>query len=246
MVADTLSMRDLRQWLCWRTEERDGKPTKIPYSPITGGRASSTTPETWAGYEEAVRACKEEGYTGVGFVFTPEDDLCGVDLDGCLDPLTEEIEPWAWTIIEELDSYTEISPSGKGVHILVRAALPEGRNRKGRFEAYDRGRYFTVTGKHLAGTPQTIEGRQEELRAVVGRVFGEESTNGHAKPVAATELVDNGLSDSEVIQKALAASNGHGSPGYGTETRAVTGAIPRRTWRCAGCWRSGPEETPQG
>jgi len=207
MVADTLNMRGLRQWLCWRSEEREGKPTKIPYSPITGGRASSTSPETWAGYEEAVRACKEEGYTGVGFVFTPEDDLCGVDLDGCLDPLTEEIEPWAWTIIEELDSYTEISPSGKGVHILVRAALPEGRNRKGRFEAYDRGRYFTVTGRHLAGSPQRIENRQEELRCVIRRVFGEENTNGHTMPVAVHEPVANGLSDSEVIQKALAASN---------------------------------------
>ena len=105
--------------------------------------------------QEAVRACKERGYGGIGFVFTPEDDLCGVDLDGCLDPETGEIEPWAWEIIEELDSYTEISPSGTGVHILVRGELPEGRNRKGRFETYDRGRYFTVTGKHLAGTPQS-------------------------------------------------------------------------------------------
>jgi hypothetical protein len=228
MVADTLNMRDLRQWLCWRSEEREGKPTKIPYSPITGGRASSTTPETWAGYEEAVRACKEEGYTGVGFVFTPEDDLCGVDLDGCLDPLTEEIEPWAWTIIEELDSYTEISPSGKGVHILVRAALPEGRNRKGRFEAYDRGRYFTVTGEHLAGTPRVVEGRQEELQSVVRRVFGEDSANGHTKSVAVPEQPDNGLSDDEVVRKALSASNGArfsrlwagDTSGYGSHSEA--------------------------
>ena len=52
MVAGTRNMRDLRQWLCWRSEERDGgKPTKIPYSPLTGQRASSTTPETWAGYQ---------------------------------------------------------------------------------------------------------------------------------------------------------------------------------------------------
>src|SRR5215204_4692565 len=208
MVTDTQSMRDLRQWLVWRSEERDGKPTKIPYSPLTGQRASSTTPETWTGYQEAVRACKEHGYGGIGFVFTPEDDLCGVDLDGCLDPETGEIEPWAQEIIEELDSYTEISPSGTGVHILVRGELPEGRNRKGRFEAYDRGRYFTVTGKHLAGTPQSIESRQEALQSVVRRVFGEENTNGQTKPVAAPEPVDNGLSDSEVLQKALAASNG--------------------------------------
>ena len=153
MVADTEDIRDLRQWLVWRSEGRDGKPTKIPYSPLTGARASSTDPETWTGYQEAVNVCKERGYGGIGFVFTAEDDLCGVDLDGCLDPETGEIEPWAWEIIEELDSYTEISPSGTGVHVLVRGKLPEGRNRKGRFEAYDRGRYFTVTGKHLAGTP---------------------------------------------------------------------------------------------
>ena len=201
-------MRDLRQWLCWRIEERDGKATKVPYSPATGKRADSTLPDTWTGYEEAVSACKEQGYGGIGFVFTGQDDLCGVDLDKCLDPKTGEIEPWAWTIIEELDSYTEVSPSGTGVHILVRGALPKGRNRKGRFEAYDRSRYFTVTGKHLAGTPQTIERRQEELHGVVGRVFGEEGTNGHTKPVAASVQPENGLSDDEAIRRALSASNG--------------------------------------
>ena len=208
MIADTTNMRDLRQWLCWRSEDRDGKPTKIPYSPLTGQRASSTTPGTWAGYEEAVRACEEHEYGGIGFVFTSEDDLCGVDLDSCLDPDTGEIEPWAWMIIEELDSYTEISPSGTGVHVLVRATLLEGRNRKGRFETYDRDRYFTVTGKHLAGTPQTIERRQEELGGVVRRMFGEQSANGHTNPVAAPDRLDNGLSDDEVVRKALSAANG--------------------------------------
>jgi primase-polymerase (primpol)-like protein len=129
-----------------------------------------------------------------------------VDLDKCLDPKTGEIEGWAQEVIEELDSYTEISPPGTGVHILVRGELPAGRNRRGRFEAYDRGRYFTVTGKHLPGSPQSIQSRQEELRSVVRRVFGAESFNGHTKPVAAAEAVDNALSDSKVIQKALAAS----------------------------------------
>src|SRR5829696_5480409 len=228
MVADTLSMRDLRQWLCWRTEERDGKPTKVPYDPGTGEKAESTNPKTWASYEKAVRVCKDNGYEGIGFVFTPDDSRCGLDLDKCLDPGTGEIEGWAQEVIEELDSYTEISPSGTGVHILVRGELRSGRNRKGRFEAYDRGRYFTVTGKHLAGTPQAIECRQEQLRGVVRRVFGEVSTNGHAKPVAATELVDNGLSDTQVIQKALAASNGArfsrlwngDTSGYGSHSEA--------------------------
>jgi hypothetical protein len=224
------NMRDLEQWLCWRQEEREGKPTKVPYSPITGHRASSTNPETWAGYQESLRACKDQGYGGIGFVFTPEDDLCGVDLDGCLDPETGEIEGWAQEVIGELDSYTEISPSGTGVHILVRATLPKGRNRKGRFEAYDRGRYFTVTGKHLAGTPQSIEARQEELRGVVRRVFGEASTNGHTKHVAApaSPTAGNEISDTEVVQKAMSARNGEGfarlwagdTSGYGSHSEA--------------------------
>ena len=208
MVTDTQSMKNLRQWLCWRSEERDGKLTKVPYSPATGRRASSMSPKTWSGYQEAVRACKEQGYGGIGFVFSPEDDFCGVDLDGCLDPETGEIESWAAEIVEELDSYTEFSPSGTGVHVLVRAALPQGRNRKGRFEGYDRGRYFTVTGKHLAGTPQTIESRQEKLQGVVRGVFGEESANSYKALAAVPPSVENGLPDDEVIRRALAASNG--------------------------------------
>jgi hypothetical protein len=208
MMTDTQNIRDLRQWLCWGTEERDGKPTKVPYGPLTGEKASSTDPKTWANYSEAVSAHREHGYHGIGFVFTPEDDLCGVDLDGCLDPETGEIESWAQEIIEELDSYTEISPSGKGVHVLLRARLPEGRNRKGRFEAYDRSRYFTMTGKHLVGTPRAIGSRQEELRRVVERVFGEPSTNGYRVRATAPESLSNDLSDAQIIEKASAADNG--------------------------------------
>ncbi len=228
MVADTLNIKDLRQWLCWRIEERNGKLTKVPYSPRTGQRANSTAPETWGSYDEAVNAYKEHGYDGIGFVFTSDDDLCGVDLDTCLDPEAGEIEAWAWAIIKELDSYTEISPSGTGVHVLVRATLGEGRNRKGRLEAYDRGQYFTVTGEHLAGTPQAIEGRQEQLQSVVCRVFGEDSANGHTKSVAVPVQPDNGLSDDEVVRKALSASNGMrfsrlwagDTSGYGSHSEA--------------------------
>jgi putative DNA primase/helicase len=120
MIAGTQNIRDLRRWVCWRTEERSGKPTKVPYSPLTGKRASSTGSETWASHQEAVKSCREHGYNGIGITFTTEDDLCGVDLDGCLDPETGVIEGWAQEVIEELDSYTEISPSGRGVHVLVR------------------------------------------------------------------------------------------------------------------------------
>src|SRR5215204_6800519 len=209
MVADTLDIRDLRQWLCWRLEEREGELTKMPYSPLTGKKGDSTDPQTWASFSTAVSARREHGHDGIGFVFTPEDDLCGVDLDKCLDSETREMEGWAQEIIDELDSYTEISPSGTGVHVLVRGTLPPGRNRKGRFEAYDRGRYFTVTERHLAGTPQSIEARQEQLERVVKRVFGSspaESENGHSTNGSAPK--PNSLTDDELVRKASFASNG--------------------------------------
>jgi hypothetical protein len=206
MITETQNIRDSRQWLCWRIEERDGEPTKVPYSPLTNTKADSTNPETWASYPEAVKACKEGEYDGIGFVFTPGDDLCGIDLDHCIDLETGEIEGWAREIIEELDSYTEISPSGRGVHVLLRGSLPAGRNRKGRFEAYDRGRYFTVTGRHLAGTPRNIEDRQEQLESVVGRKLGEpESPNRHKEFGLG---FTSSLSNEEIIERAGTAANG--------------------------------------
>jgi hypothetical protein len=206
MTTKTQNIQDLRQWLCWRIEEREGKPTKVPYSPLTGKKASATDSGTWASYSEAVEAYREHGYGGIGLVFSEDDPFCGVDLDDCLNPKTGEIEAWAQEIIEELDSYTEVSPSGRGVHVLVRGELPPGRNRKGKFEAYDKGRYFTVTGRHLDGTPKTIENRQEQLRSVVRRVLGEpESSNGHK--ASNFEFVSE-LSDEEIVEKASTADNG--------------------------------------
>ena len=206
MIAETKNIRDLRQWLCWRIEEREGKPTKVPYSPLLGEKASTTDPQTWASYSEAVEAYGEHGYSGIGLVFSEDDPFCGVDLDGCLNPETGEIEGWAQEIIEELDSYTEVSPSGRGVHVLVRGELQPGRNRNGRIEMYDRGRYFTVTGRHLAGTPNSIESRQEQLTSLARRVFGELEgvNNGHKTPTP--EFV-SALSDEEIIEKASAAGN---------------------------------------
>ena len=66
MTTKTQNIRDLRQWLCWRIEERDGKPTKVPYSPLTGEKASTTDPGTWTTYPEAVEAYTEHGYCGIG------------------------------------------------------------------------------------------------------------------------------------------------------------------------------------
>lgn len=150
----------LRQWVDWRAENG----SKIPYTPGIGRRASVNDPDTWGSLEE----------TGDqrGFVFTENDQYAGVDLDGCRDPATGEITGRAREIVKRMNSYTEISPSGKGLHVIVslkdKSGFRAGVKRDG-VEVYTAARYFTVTGWHLEGTPRAIEERQTELEELSGQ-----------------------------------------------------------------------------
>jgi primase-polymerase (primpol)-like protein len=164
------------QWVAWQLETRSGRPTKVPCSPRVAGRANVTDPTDWVSYEEAKRFQRENCLAGVGYVFSGDDPYTGVDLDDCREPNTGTLEPWADYIVRQLDSYTEVSPSGTGVKIWVRASIRGDRHRTGHIEMYDHSRYFTVTGQHLPGTPTTIEDRQTQLDELYRDLFGYVST----------------------------------------------------------------------
>jgi putative DNA primase/helicase len=143
-------MTTYHSWVCWRYEQHNGeeKPTKVPYDPLSGLRASSTDSRTWRSFEEACVALGNSGYDGIGFVFSSGDPYTGIDLDRCRDPETGNIKPWAQEVIDTFDSYTEVSPSGTGVHIITAAALPAAcRKKQGSVETYSMRRFFTVTGQ---------------------------------------------------------------------------------------------------
>ncbi len=140
-------LRRRPQWIVWKLEERDGEPTKIPYIAGGVGRAKSTDMLTWRSFEEAVQALESGRYDGVGFVFCSGDPFAGVDLDKCRNPHTGELEEWAAEIVEAFGGYAEASPSGTGVHIIVRGKAPN--KKRGRVEAYSSERYFTMTGRVL-------------------------------------------------------------------------------------------------
>jgi putative DNA primase/helicase len=150
-IPDRLTERP--QWVCWRLETRDGKPTKVPYTPGTRRRASTTDLMTWATFDEALAAYEagELPYDGIGFVFCSADPFIGVDLDDCRNLHTGSVEPWAQEIIDTFagEGYVEASPSGKGVHIIVEGVLKEGA-RRGPVEMYGQDRFFTVTGEKIA------------------------------------------------------------------------------------------------
>ena len=161
-------------WLCWQNEEREGKSTKVPWSPNAERHASSTDPSTWNTRAVAERSALANGRTGIGIMLAPLGEgrhLGGIDLDGCIAD-DGSLSPWAHEIIARVGSYTEISPSGQGVKIYFaydqRETLPEpkgwrsnvhigaptnGGDKRPGIEFYLSRRYFAVTRnvfKHYA------------------------------------------------------------------------------------------------
>ena len=149
-------LRAEARWVCWRREERDGKTTKIPVCAANGRMAKSTDPATWATFDEAVAAVGRWRCDGVGFVFGPDRAYTGLDLDHVLvDGALDAAYRW---VVEQAGTYTEVSPSGDGLHLIFRGRKPDWaqRSRKGQLggrvvEMYDRDRYFTVTGAVFEG-----------------------------------------------------------------------------------------------
>lgn len=215
---------DLKQkenWLCWKYEERDGKKTKIPINPKTGQYASSSDPETWATFEQAQEHNKTNPETdGIGVVFGEDDFVAGIDLDNVRDPDTGELEPWAVDVIKRADSYTEVSPSGTGIHILLYGMLPEnGRTRakqestlncfeESEIEMYDSGRFFTVTFDHIDVSTLNVYQRKTELVDIHEDYLARDEPETEQNTTTEPTEGELDLSDQELIEKAKNAENG--------------------------------------
>src|SRR5262249_30307262 len=145
-------LKALPYWISWRPVPNGTRTEKIPTDPVTGQNIDHTNPDNWLEYITAGTTAVEH-QVGIGFEFTKTNDLTGIDLDKCRDLHTGEIAPWASAIVRLLNSYTEISVSGTGLHIIVSGTLPKGRRKRGAIEAYDDGRFFAITGNRLPETP---------------------------------------------------------------------------------------------
>ena len=157
------------------------------------------------------------GIGGIGFVLSPDDPYCIVDLSGCRNPETGEIEPWARGVIDRLNSYTELSPSGLGVHIILRGRLPgSGRSIKrgtGKVQLRGERYFFTMTGQHMAGTPTAIRGRKRELSALYFETYswGRKTPQGPGPSPGAPDKTHGTLSQEELMQLAgTMRRQGHG------------------------------------
>jgi hypothetical protein len=162
-------LRALPNWVLWRYERRGETWTKVPLR-AGGGAAKSDDPSTWTTFEDARRAFEaSKNADGIGFVFDGT-GIVGIDLDNAIDD-AGAVKPWARAIVESLASYTETTPSGRGLHVLARGSW-EGRGVRrprgdGEVETYQVGRYFTMTGRRVGEFPASIEDRTDRIRALI-------------------------------------------------------------------------------
>ena len=187
-----IELRELNRWVLYRLtwDSKRGKYDKRPFNARTGGFAQSNNPNTWCDFETALGVV--DLYDGLGFMLG--DGIFGVDIDG-----VELDDPVVREVLTTLNSYAEISPSGKGIHVICLGKKPQGACRRGNFECYEKGRFFTVTGKRI-GNSSTLRDCTETIKPLHAKYLARQEKNILTTPTH----IGGGepLSDGEVIEKA--------------------------------------------
>ncbi len=218
------SLREKAQWVLSTAD-------KIPLQP-NGKPAKSNDPATWSTFDEVMAVADQ--FSGIGFVFSADDDLCGIDCDGCIGP--NGFEPWAWDIITKFGTYAEISPSGTGVKLFCRGKLPNGKGRskkltdvvqvcdkKPGIELYDRTRMFCVTGRRIADVFGDVKECQSAIDELLAKYWPPDErqaaqvvntpprpqTPNYVLPHGVGDVVDRARQYLATIEPAVSGQGGH-------------------------------------
>ena len=189
----------LCQWCLWRYD--DG--VKVPYQ-VSGQKARSNDATTWNTLTECQNMLS--WYQGLGFLFSPDDPFCGIDLDDVL-RADGSIAPWAAEVLRRFPTYAEISPSGQGIKLWLRGEIPGGKGKPKTkvsgdegIECYDRGRFFTFTGQRLDTHPLELVDCQAALLELLPRYWPPKQSPPPPPPRPAVQRVDTGGPD--VLERA--------------------------------------------
>ncbi|HFJ9344257.1 TPA: phage/plasmid primase, P4 family [Bacillus mobilis] len=201
-------LKALPQWILWKFETRNGKQTKVPCQ-VTGEMAQANNRRTWSTFATAVKFYLEGDYDGIGFVFSRQDNYIGIDIDKCV--VDRKTNAFATEIIDTLDSYTEFSPSGKGIHIIIKGGLPQSvlgtgrKNTKHGLEIYSHGRFFTFTGNRE--NSNDVYDRTDELAEVFEQYFDDSDIQGRVN-LAEFEKDEIKISNESLWEKMFRSKNG--------------------------------------
>lgn len=170
-IPETLQQNGL--FCVWSYQDRPNstKPAKVPYNPQTGHRARVDHPEDFAPLDVALTALQAGAYSGIGILI--DKNLCAIDIDGCIDEMGQ-LSPLAADVVQKMQTYTEVSPSGRGLRLLFLISEPIDQsiyyvnNPAYHVEVYSSGtnKYVTLTGNVLVPF-QHLEGRSPQLQAVL-------------------------------------------------------------------------------
>lgn len=206
-------LKILKRWVCFKVEgTNDGKTTKRPYNALNGKLAKVNDELTWCTFNIALMGCEKYNCDGIGFILG--NGIFGIDLDNHVDengvpPMTEEeFAILTKEFVDTLDSYSEVSQSGLGVHIICQGKLPKGSRRKGSVEMYDNGRFFAFTGNAINNVP--IYNREQEIIPLWEKYVNTRKNDEQQKTKREInpEDVVLKLSDEEIIDLAINSKNG--------------------------------------
>jgi hypothetical protein len=206
----------LHMWVVWKRLFVKGHWTKVLYQ-TNGEPASSSDPSTWCSYPEAkgaylrVNPFGGHPFSGVGVVVSDADPFVFFDFDDAVED-GKIVKPTVERYVQMLDSYTELSVSGKGLHVFVKGKLPpEFRRHPDGYEMYDHHQFATMTGNLWTGTPRTVNPRQAAVDAIHSEVFAVKiaareayRSRESATPVGSKINLDN----TQLLDRARHAANG--------------------------------------
>ena len=233
MIDPPEAMKKLPQWVFYNDK-------KVPINPKTLGFADTTNPKTWVNFKtlEAIfnESDVQEKVVGIGFVFTKGDNLMGVDLDGAI--LDGKITGVAKKILDSSDTYAEVSPSGKGLHIIFQKPYPSLKGVRNKFvingqdvEVYEHSRYFTFTGKRLKKSNAEVTSNGcEFIIAEFNKKIGYTIKEANVSSATLTDDISSrrfpfGMFDVKRIEDALSSLDGTSEPEwYNRYTRSIASA----------------------
>lgn len=211
-LSQDITPRDARQWVNWRYERtKDGKRTKVPKM-LNGRNAKTNDPKTWSTFADVMEATSplsDRNFDGVGFMFTEEKKLLGIDLDKCI--VNASVSPEIAALIAKARTYTEVSPSRTGLHLLFKLSSPLKlvRNKSGNFEAYTEKLWFTYTGlKWFESYPLRTITPEEALEILKMIGYPWQKNPRLSLPQAQHTEIMPALLDSEILRKMFASKNG--------------------------------------
>ncbi|KAA0744030.1 DNA primase [Bacillus sp. AY1-10] len=203
-------LKNCPQWVLWRKEKRDGKPTKVPYQ-VGGRKAQTDNRNTWSSFQEVMEVYQQGGYNGIGFVFSKDDPFVGIDVDKCV--VDGDLSELAQEIMNIVPSYTEYSPSRNGIHIIVKGKLPLRGPGTGKkvpsigLEVYRHSRYFTFTGASI--NDNSVEESTENLKILFQKYIEKKKVPAAPKtPSVSRESYISNLSNSELWERMFNSKNG--------------------------------------